>query len=223
MLYFCCIGILIGIEFAYRKPLFDKSIELRERLEPNITSGGKGVFQALSIWGDGIPYFVIYIFVFNWEDRPRSFYYVLFLTTCLWIMNLTKLAYHEPRPYMYSEKIQPIGCSPEYGNPSGHSIFAAAFNFFIFFDFFHAKENQPKRHFRLYYSIWLFIAVVLTLLIGFARFYVGVHTLNQVIYGFSWGLWLAFYFHFALRQFLMEHVTSIAMTTQNSSEQVDQH
>ena len=57
------------------------------------------------------------------------------------------MAYREPRPFMYSEKIQVFGCSAEYGNPSGHSIFAAAFNSFVFLDVFH-KKNEDKEHIR---------------------------------------------------------------------------
>ncbi len=57
-------------------------------------------------------------------------------------MNITKMAYHEPRPFMFSEKIEVYGCSAEYGNPSGHSIFAAAFNLFLYFDIFHSKEGS---------------------------------------------------------------------------------
>lgn len=50
------------------------------------------------------------------------------------------------------------------------------------------------------------MAVTLTFLIGLARFYVGVHTLNQIVYGWLWGLWLAFYFHFVLRETTLGHI-----------------
>eukprot|EP00347_Sterkiella_histriomuscorum_P022974 403336434 len=33
-------------------------------------------------------------------------------------MNITKMAYHEPRPYMYDSSLEPYGCSAEYGNPT---------------------------------------------------------------------------------------------------------
>jgi hypothetical protein len=56
----------------------------------------------------------------------------------MYVMNLTKMAYHEPRPFMVESAINVYGCSPEYGNPSGHSIFAAAMDTFIFLDVFYA-------------------------------------------------------------------------------------
>lgn len=57
-------------------------------------------------------------------------------------MNLTKMAYHEPRPYFVDVDIQVYGCSAEYGNPSGHSLFAAAFAFFLFLDIFEAPDTN---------------------------------------------------------------------------------
>lgn len=120
-------------------------------------------------------------------------------------MNLTKMAYHEPRPFMYTPKIKVFGCSAEYGNPSGHSLFAAAFNFFFFLDICHGSNKVTKVK---YYSL-LTTAIVLTFLIGFARFYVGVHTLNQIVYGWQLGLLLAFYFHFCWRGPIMKHIDHI--------------
>jgi len=134
----------------------------------------------------------------------------------MFVMNLTKMAYHEPRPYMTTDKIKVFGCSAEYGNPSGHSIFAAAMDTFVFLDVFYAQENSGqtrKAIEKLSYAFWLFISVSLTFLIGFARFYVGVHTLNQIVYGLCWGLWLAFFFHFVLREKIMGHIRDLTERT----------
>jgi len=38
------------------------------------------------------------------------------------------------------------------------------------------------------------------------RLYVGVHSLDQVIYGTMIGLWLGFYFHFAFREHIIKHI-----------------
>jgi membrane-associated phospholipid phosphatase len=130
--------LIIGVEFAYRKPLFERSIVLQEAIQANITPSGITVFTGLSSWGAGPPYFGFFVWVFLQESRGRAFYYALFLTFTMFVMNITKMAYHEPRPFMYSETIMPFGCSSEYGNPSGHSIFAAAINLFLYMDVFHA-------------------------------------------------------------------------------------
>ena len=104
---------------------------------------------------------------------------------------------------MVTPEIKAYGCSAEYGNPSGHSLFAAAFNFFFFLDICHSNIRRVSN--LVYFSL-LFTAISLTVLIGYARFYVGVHTLNQIVYGWQLGLLLAFYFHFCLQEPIMKHI-----------------
>ncbi len=88
----------------------------------------------LSVFGAGAAYFLMFIVLFNWNSRARAYYHILFLTSCLFVMNTTKMAYSEPRPYFIEPDITPFGCSAEFGNPSGHSLFAAAYCFFLFLD-----------------------------------------------------------------------------------------
>jgi membrane-associated phospholipid phosphatase len=135
--------------------------------------------------------------MFNWYSRGRAFYYLCFLSAVTFLMNVTKMAYHEPRPFMVTSLIKVYGCTTEYGNPSGHALFASAGHFFIFLDVCHGR-NSPKFS-TVLYSILLFLTGSLSFLIGFARFYVGVHTINQIVYGWCLGLWISFYFHICLR------------------------
>jgi hypothetical protein len=103
VVFFALLSIIIGVEFAYRKPLFQRSVELQIDLQPHITNSGKIFFKGLSLWGDGPVYFIIFIYVFLQESRARSFYYIFFITFTMFIMNLTKMAYHEPRPFMTTD------------------------------------------------------------------------------------------------------------------------
>ena len=82
--------------------------------------------------------------MFIWDSRARAFYYLTFITVCGLVMNITKMGYHEPRPFMVSDSIKVYGCSAEYGNPSGHSLFAAAFNLFFFLDIFHSGKKRTS-------------------------------------------------------------------------------
>ena len=133
-------------------------------------------------------------------------------------MNIGKMAYHEPRPFMDDNKIKtwPSVCSTEYGNPSGHSMFAFGFNSFMFLDIYHGSL-KGKVYSKVAYAFWFFFAFALASLICFARFYVMVHSLNEILYGLLLGLWLSFYFHFCLRTPLMQHIKEI---TENESVEV---
>ena len=109
--------------------------------------------------------------------------------------------------------INVYGCSAEYGNPSGHSLWAASFHFFVFLDLCHAT-NGPKRS-NVFYGITLFFAVFFMFIIGFARFYEGVHSINQILYGWTIGLWIAFYLHFCFRDMIIDHIERLLSTKNN--------
>ena len=92
--FMVALAIIIGIEFAYRDPLFNRSITLQEELQAHITHSGINVFTGLSNWGAGPAYFAFFVWVYLQESRARAFYYVLFLTFTMFVMNITKMAYH---------------------------------------------------------------------------------------------------------------------------------
>ena len=166
--------------------------------------------EALSSIGSGPLYYVIFICIFNYGSRSQAFYYILFIGIVQTFMNIGKMVYHEPRPYMTSLPITPLGCSPEYGNPSGHQLYSSAFFTFMFLDIFHGEYRYgqvSKTAYYLSYAGTLFVIFMM----GFSRLYTGLHTLNQIIYGIQVGMWLAYYFNFCFRQDLMNHIDFIAV------------
>ncbi|CDW88057.1 pap2 superfamily phosphatase [Stylonychia lemnae] len=125
------------------------------------------------------------------------------------------MAYHEARPFMFDDKIKrSSSCSTEYGNLSGHSLFAASYNMFVFLDFYYGQFKGKKFSSIGYYTS-LFFAISLFIAIGISRFYLNAHTINQIIYGWTFGIWLAFYFHFCLREPMMNNVKLIVEDKMN--------
>ena len=121
-------------------------------------------------------------------------------------MNTTKMLYHQPRPYFVDDDINSLDkCSAEYGNPSGHSLFSAAFFMFIYLDIWHIESSDRKNN-KGKWLLSLFGSVSMFILIGFARLYVGAHSMNQILYGWLLGVWLAFYTHYCLRQTIIDHI-----------------
>ena len=59
----------------------------------------------------------------------------------------------------------------------------------------------------------LIFAVLWSFTVGFARLYVRVHSWNQIVYGWQLGLWVAFYFHFCIRDSIIQHVNTLAQTS----------
>ena len=170
----------------------------------------KAFYESLSFIGSGPLYFIIFLVIFNWGGRARAFYYLFYLCGCLCLINVTKIAYHNPRPYMVDNDVVPYGCSHEWGNPSGHSLFASGFFFFMFLDIFHSHDKHVEPS-NLIYALTLIGTLAITFLIGFARLYVGVHSIDQIIFGWMLGFWIAFYFHICLRNRVLYHINRIIL------------
>lgn len=121
------------------------------------------------------------------------------------LYDIGKNYYAQGRPYFETDKITPYGeCTAGFGNPSGHSVMSTQWAILLWLDYFW------ERNFK---SIWSFLGFLVAIAffgsIMFARVYVGVHAINQVIFGSSIGLALALYSHFLIRNPLMGHIEKI--------------
>jgi membrane-associated phospholipid phosphatase len=151
------------------------------------------------------------------KHRVRALYYVLVLGAINAINAWMKIVYQEPRPFWIptSEyesfgatvpeqgKVIAIGCSTEYGNPSAHSMVGAT----IFLMFYLDLEDIPyKGRFSLR-RLSVFIAFsIISLTVAYSRVLCGVHSIDQVIFGYTLGLYCAFVFHWTLRKPLKETI-----------------
>ena len=114
-----------------------------------------------------------------------------------WLVCLTSVAYHQGRPFLSHAAVAAYDCDAGYGNPSGHAWFASLFPCLLFLARFHPVEGLETRR-PLAYFVWLFVAFAFMLLVGISRVYNGAKAINQVIYGFSWGIYVALVAHFVV-------------------------
>jgi len=95
------------------------------------------------------------------------------------INDLLKFAFHTPRPYWFSEKVKAFASETGFGLPSGHSQTAVGV--------WGMLASQIKKK-------WAWVtAILLILLIGVSRMYLGVHFPTDVFLGWLVGallLWL---------------------------------
>ena len=161
--------------------------------------------------------------------RQKFFYYATAFTIDKSIVGLFKLIYYYPRPFMAStalkgqiDYIYGIKCSSEFGNPSGHSLSSALFSIMLFLDVFHDESKSFRRRpltkseiksrtgfWKCNYYIWLVLASYWAISIPITRYVLGVHSLDQIIYGSSLGIWAGLTCHFILRDVVLTHVKRI--------------
>ena len=202
IVYWVILGIIMGVERLYNQGLLEWSVIAMLWIQNHETEAGKIVFSILSIIGIGAPYFLTGIYFINKNsERGRGFYHIFFISGALYLMSITKIGYGEPRMFWVDKDIVPDECTAEYGNPSGHTLLAIGYPMFLWLDMFESREMREKYEERMTKKsiAALIFAVLWSFAIGFARLYVRVHSWNQIVYGWQLGLWVAFYFHFCIR------------------------
>ncbi len=138
---------------------------LGERLNPVMTA-----FTWL-----GYPQaYMIAVAILYWSvDRKLGLHLAIFLPVVASLNSLMKQVFHAPRPFWVDPGIDAIRVSNGFGMPSGHAQSATAW--------LYAAVSIKKPWF------WV-LAVVMALMIGLSRVYLGVHFSSQVLAGWLTGI-----------------------------------
>jgi membrane-associated phospholipid phosphatase len=169
----------------------------------------KKVWKFESSLGGGKEQMVLIGVTFFWGRRSKLMYYLIFFALDKSYVNFFKLAYHDPRPYMINSNIAPISCSRAFGNPSGHSSSSLILPIVLFLDIFHGrtyKAHKPEFYSTPPYVLSLFLALFWPCTIPFTRYVLGVHSLDQILFGVTLGLWGGLTCHFVIRDHIINHV-----------------
>ena len=129
-------------------------------------------------------FFVLVLPILYWcVDSMLGIQIALVLMVTTNLNAAFKLAFHGPRPYWYSPQVRALATETSFGIPSGHAQTAATI------------WGLLAAYLRKWWA-WL-VAVLLILLIGLSRLYLGVHFPHDVLFGWLIGgliLWLALRF-----------------------------
>ena len=99
--------------------------------------------------------------------------------------------------------------------PSGHSSAAQIFAITLFLDLFHGKTKQVKRTQFFGWCSWLlglFVALTWSAVMPLSRYYLGVHSLDQILLGTCLGIWGGLVSHFLLRDNIMNLIKRIQLS-----------
>ena len=180
-------SLIIINEIFYRKTLFNKSINFEKKLQSFFGKKFfKYYFRVMSSLGGKyiiIPLIIMLMFT------PINFFIIelfIFSLSC-YLSGFLKLIYGNPRPFWIDNTIK-IDCEGSYGNPSGHSITSTSIYLSMCYFMTQTKFFRTRSIYWkiLAYSIYNFFIFNII----FSRLYFGVHSINQVIFGFLLGLWI---------------------------------
>ncbi|RFS85362.1 phosphatase PAP2 family protein [Actinomadura spongiicola] len=134
-----------------------------------------GFMHAMSFLGSAAFYVPVLALLF-WCAAPRlAARAAVVLLFSAFLNTLLKMLFHDPRPYWTDPSIEGKQSHSSFGMPSGHAQNAP-----VAYGYFAAQTRR--------WLLWT-AAVVLIVLIGLSRVYLGVHSISQVLAG--WGIGLA--------------------------------
>lgn len=145
-------------------------------------------------------------------QRPRAVYYIVVLAAIFLVMNITKLAYHQARPFWVSFAIEAGSCSSQFGNPSGHSLTSLGVALAVWFDYNQAVvdgklPSDSSFATPLARVLTLVAALAFGVSIGWSRFVLGAHSMNQIIFGLLLAVWLAASLHYGIYHLFMDQAS----------------
>lgn len=134
----------------------------------------KCITTLCSMWFVALSTILIMLFS---KDKKKAFYIALNVLLCFILNQFFKFIFTRERP-LGINIIQANG----YSFPSGHSMLSVAFYGFLAYLSLHSKKSKRIRIFIILGFI------LLTLLIGISRIYLGVHFASDVLAGFALAL-----------------------------------
>ncbi|MCX6085536.1 MAG: phosphatase PAP2 family protein [Caldiserica bacterium] len=146
------------------------------------TAVGIGFFDAVSSLGNWQVVLIVLIgtTIFLWNQRRRAA--LALMLSCAGselVVFFGKAGFGRPRPPAILAVVTELDAS----FPSGHANISVALYALGFYLLFRATRSPRLR------ALWLVLAALFPLLIGFSRLYIGAHYLSDVLAGWSVGLW----------------------------------
>lgn len=183
---------IIGIEFFYRKPLFDYSLIWIKNQQTSSSQVLMSFFKVISEFGTEPVLIPIVVLTYLFAPLNKAYLFLSVTILALVIDCIMKICYGSPRPY-WIDKTLFKACDGGFGNPSGHSYTSTASyltlaHILTDYDFF-----KKKIYMRLG-VYFLFIGLIIAILLS--RLFLGIHSINQILYGSLLGFALYFlYIH----------------------------
>ena len=179
--------ILIILDLIYRNSLFTYSLTYEQNLQNSFSENAIQFYKFLSNIFAYIAIFLGFIFVFCYFPLNKSILFFIAFIFGDYIEDLMKLIFSDPRPFWLNSILSQGSCEASYGNPSGHSI--KAFLFSLSLCYYICMLDRIKDNLK-YKAIIYTIGLLGSALVAFSRIALGVHSIDQVLFGSLIGIWI---------------------------------
>jgi membrane-associated phospholipid phosphatase len=161
----------------------------------------------MSALGEGQPYFAICLIILSIGSIYEWNYFLIGFLQTLYFNHLLKMVHHAPRPYFDDPSLldkELIDCAGEFGNPSAHATMAANFILLVHQYYKDKYSEVLKQKPRFLIAILDILVYTLILGIGLSRLHSGRHTMDQLLYGWSLGIWGFCFTHYYYKPYFYD-------------------
>ena len=177
--------ITIISEILYRDALFEFSLDFEEDWQKNSPKQIINFFKFITKFGGEYLMPIPIFFIFCFFSLIESSIYIFGLIFVLHFHSMMKIWYGSIRPFWKNKDLFQEVCDGGFGNPSGHSI-SSTYLYLMLFIYLSQTKLLYKRY--IIQTILFLILLIWIILIILSRLILGMHSINQVIYGSTLGL-----------------------------------
>ena len=176
------------IEFLVREFLFSISIPIIIFLQRNFYYFYP-IELFFSLFGMEKGIFLILIISYNISNILIPLILLSISLISIYIGGILKIIYQNERPFFINSEIKVLNCEGGFGNPSNHSLLSTFFYLSLYEIYVNKNEKINEKNKNLIY----FLTIIFIFSIVFSRMFLGVHTLNQILFGSLIGFFLYFF------------------------------
>ena len=173
------------LEFFYREPLFNYSLDFEKKWQRKASEATITTFKIFTKIGGEYFMAIPVLIVLCFFTLIKSYIFLTFFIFCLQFHSLMKVWYGSKRPFWERPSLYKGLCDGGFGNPSGHSI-TTAFLYLSLFIYFKETKRLYKKYLILIIILIIFLAWIIIIILS--RIILGLHSVNQVIYGATLGV-----------------------------------
>lgn len=182
-----CIIVVIICEFFFGEPLFELSLDAERNIQWGLTEPIFKFFNFITTFGGELFMGLGCAIVLLFFPLIKTIVYIYSMIFSIYLHSIMKIWYGNPRPFWKAEELYKDECDGGFGNPSGHSyismvIYLSLCHYIIQSTIRFKISSIAKIVLYFLFSIWIGLVM-------FSRIVLGVHSINQIIYGGCLGIW----------------------------------